>query len=53
LFDVETHEKEENVNIRRALEWKRKHFFVMSFGVSILLLLKMEYSYTSSFQNNI
>jgi hypothetical protein len=53
LFDEEVHEKEEVVNIRRALDWKRRHFFICCLIVSIFLLLKMEYSYTKVFQNNI
>jgi len=53
LFDEEVHDKEEVVNIRRALDWKRRHFFICCLIVSIFLLLKMEYSYTKVFQNNI
>jgi uncharacterized membrane protein YcjF (UPF0283 family) len=53
LFDEEVHDKEENVNIRRALDWKRRHFFISCLIVSIVLVLKMEYSYTKIFQNNI
>lgn len=53
LFDDEVHEKEEVVNIRRAIDWKRRHFFVCCLLVSIFLVLKMEYSYTKVFQNNI
>lgn len=45
LFEDEDHEKEENVNIRRALDWKRNHFFIISVLISIFLLMKMEYSY--------
>lgn len=53
LFDEEIHDKEETVNIRRAIDWKRHHFFISCLIVSILLVLKMEYSYTKIFQNNI
>lgn len=53
LFDDEVHEKEEVINIRRALDWKRRHFFMCCLMISICLLLKMEYSYTKVFQNNI
>ena len=50
LFDEEIHDKEETVNIRRAIDWKRHHFFISCLIVSILLVLKMEYSYTKIFQ---
>jgi hypothetical protein len=53
LFDEEIHDKEENINIRRALEWKRRHFLISCLIVAIILVLKMEYSYTKIFQNNI
>jgi len=49
LFDEEIHDKEETVNIRRAIDWKRHHFFISCLIVSILLVLKMEYSYTKIF----
>lgn len=45
LYDDDDHEKEETVNIRRALDWKRNHFFVICVLISIFLLMKMEYSY--------
>jgi len=37
--------KDEVVNIRKALDWKRRHFFIVCVCVSIVLMVKMEYSY--------
>lgn len=45
--------KEENHRIRDALEWKRKHFFVTYIAVICWMLLKIEFSYTQIFTNNI
>jgi hypothetical protein len=45
--------KEENTNIRHALDWKRNHFFVACLVVTIFLMLKFEYSYTKMFAANI
>ena len=58
-IDSEEHEndsffdKEENTNIRAALDWKRHHFFVANLIVTIFLMLKFEYSYTKMFAANI
>ena len=53
LYEEDIFEKEENVNIRRALDWKRRHFFVQCFLVGIVLMLKLEYSYSKIFAQNI
>ena len=45
--------KDEVVNIRKALDWKRRHFFVVCICVTIMLTVKMEYSYAEFMQNNI
>ena len=45
--------KDEVINIRKALDWKRRHFFVVCVLVSIFLMVKMEYSYAEFMQNNI
>jgi hypothetical protein len=49
LFDNQEDEREEVVNIRNALDWKRRHFFVSCFIISLFLLMKMEYSYSNMF----
>lgn len=41
------------MNIRRALDWKRNHFFVSCLIITYLLMLKLEYSYTKIFADNI
>ena len=46
LFDDDDFDKDEVVNIRMALDWKRRHFYVTCILVSMLLMVKMEYSYT-------
>jgi hypothetical protein len=45
--DVELKEHDENV--AEALQWKRRHFFVNSFFISIFFMLKIEFSYTDTF----
>ena len=49
--DVE--EREDKTNIREALVWKRKHFFVICLFVGLFLMLKLEFSYTRIFSGNI
>ena len=44
---------EEEVNIRTALNWKRRHFLINTFFVSMFLMVKMEFSYTDIFGKNI
>jgi hypothetical protein len=51
--DEEKEAKEENKNIRAALDWKRRHFFVSCIFVTIFLMYKVEFSYTKIFSNNI
>jgi len=45
--------KDEVINIRTALDWKRRHFFVVCVCISIFLTVKIEYSYAEFMQNNI
>ncbi len=49
FYEAENFERDENVNIRGALTWKRRHFFIQSVLVSLALMMKMEYSYTQIF----
>lgn len=42
-------EKEEDVRIREALDWKRRHFFISSLCVSLVLMVKLEFSYSTIF----
>ena len=53
LMEEEDDEKEENLNIRGALGWKRRHFFVICLFVGVGLMLKLEFSYTKIFSQNI
>jgi len=52
-IDDDYFDKEENTNIRNALDWKRNHFFVACLMVTVFLMLKFEYSYTKMFAANI
>lgn len=45
--------KDEVVNIRKALEWKRRHFFIMCVIITIYIMVRMEYSYAEFMRNNI
>lgn len=45
--------KDEVVNIRKALDWKRRHFFIICVLMTIVLMVKMEYSYAQFMQENI
>ena len=49
FYEAENFERDENVNIRGALTWKRRHFFIQCVLVSLALMMKMEYSYTQIF----
>lgn len=40
---------EEDTNIRSALNWKRRHFFINCFFISMFLMLKLEFSYGQIF----
>lgn len=42
LFDDDEFDKDEVVNIRMALDWKRRHFYITCLSVSMLLMVKME-----------
>ena len=52
-MDEEPVDMEDIVNIRRALLWKRSHFFVICIFIAIFLMIKMEFSYTKIFSDNI
>ena len=52
--DEDEEDEEEGANgIRRALVWKRRHFFVACVLVSLLLMVKLEFSYTELFGKNV
>lgn len=53
FLEQERYEREENVNIRKGLGWKRRHFFVMCVFVTVFLMIKLEFSYKKIFSNNI
>jgi len=46
-------EREDQVKIKQALTWKRRHFFTNSLVVSLFLMVKLEFSYTEVFGRNI
>jgi len=46
-------EGEDAIGLRRALEWKRRHFFVACLLVAMFLMVKLEFSYTELFGKNI
>lgn len=46
-------EKEEEVKIKQALNWKRRHFFINLLIVALFLMVKLEFSYTEIFGRNI
>ena len=49
LYEEDKFEREENVNIRNGLNWKRRHFFVICVFVAIFLMIKLEFSYKKIF----
>lgn len=49
FLEEEPQNREEVINIRNALTWKRKHFFVMCIFVTIFLMIKLEFSYKKIF----
>jgi len=44
---------EEDVKIRAALTWKNRHFIVMCLVITAGIMLKIQFSYTKIFQDNI
>ena len=52
-MEDEVEDREDDTNIREALVWKRKHFFVICLFVGLFLMLKLEFSYTRIFSGNI
>ena len=52
LNDLED-DKDEATNIRRAIDWKRRHFFVACLVVTLFLMVKLEFSYSELFGKNI
>ena len=51
--DEEIHLKEHDENITEALTWKRRHLFVNSLFIAMFFMLKIEFSYTDTFGQNI
>jgi len=51
--EEEEREDEDATGIRRALEWKRRHFFVACLLVALFLMVKLEFSYTELFGKNV
>lgn len=45
--------KEQDEQIAEAIAWKRRHFFVNCFFISVIIMIKMEFSYTDTFGKNI
>ena len=41
------------MNIRRAIDWKRRYFFVMCYLFVFCLLFKLEFSYKEMFGMNV
>jgi hypothetical protein len=48
-IDMQEHER----NIVKALTWKRRHFFINCFFIAIFFMIKLEFSYSNTFGNNI
>jgi len=48
-IELQEHER----NIVKAIGWKRRHFFVNCFFISIFFMIKLEFSYSTTFANNI
>lgn len=46
-------EREEDVNIVRAVDWKRRHFFVTCMLTALILMVRLEFSYSELFGKNI
>ena len=46
-------DREEDIKIRSAISWKRKHFLVICIVITIGLLIKLKFSYTTIFSENI
>lgn len=44
---------EEDAKIASGLDWKRRHFFINCFYVTMFLMFKLEFSYTDIFGKNI
>lgn len=53
MQEEEEEEREEDVRIRNAIDWKRRHFFIACLAISLFLMIKLEFSYTAIFGNNI
>jgi cation transport ATPase len=45
--------REERTQICRAIDWKRRHFFVACMVVALFLMVKLEFSYSELFGKNI
>lgn len=51
--DEDVHLREHDENITEALTWKRRHLFVNSLFIAMFFMLKIEFSYTDTFGQNI
>ena len=51
--EVDEPEREEDINLKRGLEMKRRHFFVVCVFVAIFIMVKLEFSYKKVFSDNI
>ena len=49
----EEDEREEDLKIVRAIDWKRRHFFVACMGTALVLMVRLEFSYSELFGKNI
>ena len=49
----EESEEEEDVRIRDALAWKRRHFIIICLVIVAFVMLKLQFSYTQTFRDNI
>lgn len=46
-------DKEDEVRIIRAIDWKRRHFFVACMIVALFLMVKLEFSYSELFGKSV
>jgi len=52
-MDMFGEEKEEDQKISQAIEWKRRHFFISCIIVALFLMVRLEFSYSEIFGENI
>lgn len=51
--DEDEEAREERTRLCRAIDWKRRHFFVACLAVALFLMVKLEFSYSELFGKNI